>query len=500
MTCFVSTVASTARASRTSDRVTDRALLPAYELARLLRDRELSARELLDHFVARIERLNPALNAVVTLDVEAARVDAKRLDDAIMTDGPVGPLHGLPITVKDALETAGMRTTSGARELADHVPERDADAVALVKAAGAFVFGKTNLPAFADDHQTHNELFGTSNNPWDTSVTPGGSSGGAAAAVAAGLASFEIGSDIANSIRSPASHCGVYGHKPTYGIVSFRGHIPPAPGALSAPDIAVVGPIARSADDLDLLLGVMAGSRREAWNLELPPPRASSLRDYRLAVWLDSEHHPTAPEVLEVLEPAVDDLERAGARIDRTARPLFKMTEARRLFSALLVAALSPGLSEGELGSARAHRDDEGALGRWARNVTLTHREWLLLDEKRREIRARWEEFFNDFDAVLTPCNPLPPYPHDRSDGFDPERMITVGGRRYRYYDQSVWAGLGGLVHLPSTAAPAGRTKGDLPVGFQIIGPYLGDRTCIDIAGCLADVLGGFEAPPMAIV
>lgn len=474
--------------------MTDVAFLPAREQARLLRNRELSARELLDRFVERIERLNPALNAVVTLDVDAARVDAKRLDEAIATGGPVGALHGLPITVKDSLETAGMRTTSGAKELADHVPERDAEAVARAKAVGAFVFGKTNLPAFADDHQTYNELFGTTNNPWDVARTPGGSSGGAAVAVAAGLTAFEIGSDIGNSIRSPASHCGIYGHKPSYALVPHRGHIPPRPGSLSEPDIGVVGPLVRSAEDLSILMAVLGGDRYRG------ATRSQALTDIRVAAWLDDSYHQTAPEVLEVLEGALAELEGAGLHVDREARPGFSMRDARRTFRALLVAAQVPGLPDEVMEVAREHHDDEGPSGRWARNATMSHTEWLALDEERQQLRARWAEFFVDFDALITPCNPIPPFAHDRVEGFHPDRTLSIGGKEHRYYDQSVWAGLSGVAYLPGTSAPAGRTKDGLPVGFQIVGPFMEDATPIGIAGSFGEVLGGFEAPPMAIV
>ncbi|MDQ4065640.1 MAG: amidase family protein, partial [Actinomycetota bacterium] len=214
----------------------DVCLQDATTLARLIAQKEISSRELLQNFLERVEKLNPQLNAVVTLDAENAFSAATELDDALARGERHGPLHGLPITLKDCFETEGVRTTAGVTELADHIPERDADAVARLKRAGAIVFGKTNVPPWAIDHQTYNDLFGTTSNPWDVSRSPGGSSGGAAVAVAAGITSFELGSDIANSIRGPASHCGIYGHKSTFGIVPYRGHIPPPPGWLSTRD------------------------------------------------------------------------------------------------------------------------------------------------------------------------------------------------------------------------------------------------------------------------
>lgn len=478
----------------------DWGLRSATDLAEAVRSKQVSAVELLDHFAARIEALNPLVNAVVTMDLDGARARAKELDDLLVRSGPIGPLHGLPITVKDTLETAGIRTTAGAEQLADHVPDNDADAVARAKAAGAIVFGKTNTPPFATDHQTYNELFGTTNNPWDTSRTPGGSSGGSAVAVAVGLTSFEIGSDIANSLRSPASHCGVFGHKPTYGLVSQRGHIPPLPGSLDEPDISVVGPLARSPDDLDLLLGVLARPPKDGSSPRIREPRADSLDGYRLAAWFETTHFPTAPAVGDVLGSATDRLRKAGAKVDDAARPGFSMIEAREVFNALFVAVSSANMSAEEKNELRTHRDDEGPLGKFARNAMMTPEEWAAFDERRQVLRARWAEFFREFDALLCPCNPLPPIHHDQPEQRGLTRTVKVDGVSYRYFDQSVWAGVGGVAFLPGTAAPAGLTHDGLPVGFQIIGPYQEDRTCIDVARRIAEVLGGYEPPPMALL
>src|SRR6266849_1336134 len=260
----------------------DLCLRSATALAAALRRREIGCQELLDRYLERVARLNPALNAIVTLDAERARAAAERADRELAS----GPLHGLPMTVKDTFETAGLRTTAGAPVLADYVPASDASAVARLRAAGALIFGKTNTPTFAADAQTYNPVFGTTNNPWDRARSPGGSSGGSAVAMAAGLSALELGSDIGGSIRNPAHYCGVYGHKPTHGIVPGRGHIPGPPGTLAEVDIGVVGPLARSADDLDLALSVLAGpaeDRGRAWLLELPPPRRGSLREYHVA-------------------------------------------------------------------------------------------------------------------------------------------------------------------------------------------------------------------------
>src|SRR5215467_12943795 len=346
---------------------TDLTTASATELLRTLRAREISSRELLEQYLARIEQANPALNAVVTLDVEGARAAAAAADEATARGHDVGALHGLPITVMDSFETAGLRTTAGAPDLAGYIPGCDADAVARLRAAGAVVFGKTNLPTFAMDWQTYNPVFGTTNNPWDATRTPGGSSGGASAAIAAGLTGLELGSDIRGSLRQPAHNTGVFTLKPSYGIVPVRGHIPGPPGALSAPDLAAAGPITRSADDLDLALDVLAGPDKAmatAWRLRLPAARRKTLSEYRIAVWLDDEACPVDDEVLRVLRSAVDTLRSAGASVDDRARPV-NLAESAPLFERLFGAAVSPGAAD-----------------------------WNFLNEHRYRLRAQWQDFF----------------------------------------------------------------------------------------------------------
>ncbi len=299
--------------------MSDIALRPAHELADAIRRRELSSRELLDHYLARVERLNPALNAVVTLDPDGARRAADAADAAVARGEVVGPLHGVPMTIKDTYETAGMRTTCGVAAW-DHVPDIDAEAVRRLREAGAVIFGKTNAPSFAADWQTYNPIFGATNNPWDTTRTTGGSSGGAAAALAAGLTALELGSDIAGSIRLPSNWCGVCGHKTSWGIVPHRGHLPPPPGALATSDLGVMGPMARDIADLELALDLLAGPAQApavGWRLELPPARASTLRELRLATWLDD---PAYPVESDVAHGAGVGCRRAGRRRRTTRR------------------------------------------------------------------------------------------------------------------------------------------------------------------------------------
>ena len=250
----------------------------AIDLAKKIRQRELSSREALDYFLERVAQLDPRINSVVTIDAKRARAEADAADAALARGVQCGPLHGVPMTIKDSFQTAGMRTTSGAPELADFVPQEDAWPVARLRAAGAIIFGKTNLPIYAGDLQSYNKIFGTTNNPYDLSRTPGGSSGGSAAALACGFTPLELGSDIGGSIRLPSHMSGVVGHKPSYGIVPSHGQIPGPPGTLTLADLAVAGPMARSIEDLELGLDIMAGPNRwerPAWRLESPAPSAT---------------------------------------------------------------------------------------------------------------------------------------------------------------------------------------------------------------------------------
>jgi len=483
--------------------MTDMAWRSALELAAAIRSGENGSREVLDHYLRRVEQFNPLINAIVTLDVERARQRADAADAALRRGEVWGPLHGVPMTVKDSFETAGMRTTSGSKSLARHVPATDAPAVRRLVDAGAVIFGKTNLPTFAMDAQSYNPVFGTTNNPWDTTRSPGGSSGGAAAALAAGLTALELGSDIGGSIRNPAHYCGVYGHKPTFGIIPAQGHIPGPPGCLSESDIAVVGPLARCAEDLQLALDILAGpsaDRATAWRFELPPPRRSALGEYRVAVWQDDAACPIDQSVLQRYDVVVEALRRAGVNVSDQARPAFTFADAQRTYANLLYAATSPGMSQKrflELAHAAGQLapQDESPTAQLLRGSTLRHRDWLSANESRLQLRAAWESFFCDYDVLLCPVAPTAALLHDQSEPVA-ARLMQVNGTPRPYLDQIMWPGVIGMAYLPSTVAPVGKTAAGLPVGIQIVGPYLEDRTPIAFAGHLAALIGGFEAPP----
>ncbi len=471
---------------------------PAAELAAQLRAGAFSARELLDTCLRRVELHNPKINAVVTLDVDRARARADAIDGR---RGGLTSLLGLPATIKDSFETAGLRTTCGAPQYSKHLPGTNADAVDLLTQAGMVLFGKTNVPIYTADLQSYNPLFGATGNPWDLSRTCGGSSGGAAAAVAAGFSVFELGSDIGGSIRLPAHFCGVYGHKPSYGIVPMRGHIPPPPGSLSVPDLAVAGPIARSAADLGLLLEVLAGGSVGAGcspKLALAEARARRLEDFRIAVWLDDPAFPIDGQVAGPLRRMVEALRKAGAKVNEAARPATGLEENFDDYLRLLWPVTTAHLTE----KAFARVQDAGRSGapdgmhaKLARYSAASHREWLQVNERRERARATWQAFFREFDVLLCPASPVCAFAHDHSDDLM-ARTVTVNGSPRWYWEQLAWISLATLAYLPATVAPVGRSTTGLPVGVQIIGPWLEDRTCIAFAKALADVVGGYQPPP----
>jgi amidase len=470
---------------------------PAREIAAAIRARELGAREYLDALLERVEARNGPLNCVVTLDADRARAEADAADAAVRRGEPLGPLHGVAMTIKDSFQTRGMRTTSGAPELSDFVPKVDAVPVARLRASGAVVYGKTNLPIYAGDAQSYNAVFGTSNNPWDPARTVGGSSGGAAGALAAGLTPIELGSDIGGSIRGPASTCGVTGHKPSYGIVPALGQIPGPPGTLTQADLAVAGPLARDVDDLELVLDVLAGPdewHAPAYRLELPPPRRTELADYRIAAWLDDAACPIDREVRALLERAAEKLAAAGARVDVDARPDFTFEKAAETFRTLLSAALSGGVPRDAI-EAYARMSGDDAVSQAARSMAVRHREWLSANERRLQLRQRWHEFFRRWDAILLPVLPTAAIPHDHSEP-QAARTIVINGETRPYLDQLAWMAPAGLAYLPATVVPVGLTAEGLPVGVQIVGPFLEDRTTLDVARRLADAIGGFQRPP----
>ena len=473
----------------------------ALELMVLMESGKISSVELTQHFLERIKAHNSDLNAIAAHDTDAAIEDAKAAD-AARSSGEAGFLCGLPVTIKDALETEGLVTTSGAPEYKDHVPSRDADAVARLRAAGAVILGKSNTPYMSGDWQSFNAIYGCTNNPWDLTKTPGGSSGGAAAALAAGLSAADIGSDVGGSIRIPAHFCGIFGHKPSYGLVPKRGHIPGPPGSLHESDLSVLGPLARSAADLEIMLNVLAGPREGeiAWQLALPEARATKAEDLRVAVWADDPFSPVEGEVVSAVHTAAEALAGIGASVDYQARPDISFPDAHENY-AILMHALMTSTFPAKVRNALASRaaglgeNDKSHPALQYRGAALSYAGSLELLEKQARMNAAWAMFFTEFDVLLCPPTNVPAFPHDHNPNFW-KRQIDINGEARSYGDLMHWAGLATGAHLPATAAPVGRTLSGLPLGVQIIGPYQEDLTPIEVAKMLESEGFGFSPPP----
>lgn len=472
----------------------------ATETARRIANRDISSREVLEHLVARADQLDGPINAIVRRDLDRARAAADAADAATLAGQNLGPLHGVPMTIKDSFQTQGCITTSGAPELADYVPTEDAAPVARLRDAGAVIWAKTNLPIWAGDIQSYNDVYGTTVNPFDDRRTCGGSSGGSAAALAMGFTSLELGSDIGGSIRVPAHYSGVVGHKPSYGIVPAHGQIPGLPGTLSQADIAVAGPMARHVDDLELALGIITGPDRwdaPAWRLDLPPSRQEAPTDLRVAAWIDDPAAPVDADTRRVLTELIDRLRGAGVAVDDGARPGFTLDKAVDIFQKLLYAALSGGHPREKLDHMAADTSDT-ALGYVKRNTAMRHRDWLSNHERRLQLRMRWEEFFRDFDIMLMPVQPRDAIEHDHSEPqFD--RTVMIDGIERPYTDLFTWVGPPGVGFLPVTTVPVGMSAAGLPIGVQIVAPYLHDRTALAFARHVAELCGGCPRPERAI-
>jgi amidase len=456
--------------------------------------------ELTQHYIERIERFDAALNAIVVRDFERALDTARAADESLARGHGSGPLHGVPMTIKESFDASGLPTTWGVPAQRNNIARDDATVVERLKAAGAHFMGKTNVPLNLADWQTYNDIYGTTNNPWDTGRSPGGSSGGSAAALAAGLTGLELGSDVGGSIRNPSHFCGVYGHKPTYGIVPTLGHNPL--GVASAPDLNVAGPMARSAEDLALALDVVAGPdrfRSPAWRLELPQPRTRSLRDLRVAIWPKQECVPTSSEISDRVQQVAEVLARAGAVVSDLARPEIPPRDVHRTYLSLLASASLVNLpdeyhSANQRSAAALDPNDESPLALITRARVMDHRTWSDHNEARTSYRLRWRAFFDDWDVVICPISATTAYEHDHRPR--PERTLVVDGAETMHYEHFFWIGLATVAYLPSTAFPCGLSADGLPIGLQIIGPEYGDRITIEVARLIARELGGFRAPP----
>lgn len=469
----------------------------------------ISSRELTKHVFSRIKKHNEKINAFVTLNEEQALKRARKADDALAAGKPWGPLHGLPILIKDQFRTTGLRTTCGFPELADYIPKENAVAVDRLLNAGALIIGKTNTPIGASDIQTYNKVAGTTSNPWDVTKTSGGSTGGGAAALAAGLGFLELGADLAGSIRTPSNFCGVFGHKSSLNIVPYQGAIPPLPSMIPSTinlaglnDLAVVGPLARSAADLKLEMEIIAGPAPEdavAGQWKLPKARKASLKEYKIGYVIDDPFCPVNPEIASVMSGAIDTLRKEGVKVKQGWPEGIKPDEVFDIYFKLMAAYVSqsPAFTDTVINTLKLlYYMPFGETQRnFVEGLTISHKDWYALSVRRLKARLIWQEYFKTFDAFLMPANCVPAFTHNHDRNMW-GRVIESSDRPRHYVETFKWISIATLAGCPVTLFPAGKTKANLPVGIQIMGPYMEDGTSLDLAMKMEFVLGGFTPPP----
>jgi amidase len=476
-------------------------LRSALDQARLLRARRIGARELLDLCWSQVEKHNPRLNAVIVSDIARARKAASAADRRLKEGKPTGIFDGVAMTIKESFDWTGTPTTWGDPRFAKNIAQSDAVALTRLTDQGAIIFGKTNVPLMLADWQSFNAIYGTTSNPWDVARSPGGSSGGSAVALSVGMSALEVGSDIGASIRNPAHYCGVYGHKPTYGIVPMRGQF--LPGIVTPSDISVAGPMARSARDLTAMLKLLAGPdgiEARATALRLPPPPQADFKSFRVAVMLTDPVSEVDQPVQDLLGQLVEFLSKRVKKLSLTARPAFATAEVMDIYIRLLRSATSRRLSDAEFALnqkrvAEFRPDDDSYLAQMTRAYVLPHRSWLAANERRHQMRLLWDRFFDDWDVMICPAAASAAFPHDQK-GERHERTIPVNRRQVPTTDQLFWAGYSGGFYLPSTVAPVGLTLSGLPVGVQIIARQFSDLTALRFAELLERDYYGFVPPP----
>ncbi|NVN87758.1 MAG: amidase [Rhodopseudomonas sp.] len=479
----------------------------ATELNAALRAKKVSAVELAKDAIDRIERYDANINAICVRDFERGLQSARAADLALSRGGRE-PLLGIPMTIKESFNLAGTPTTWGFPPQKNFIAADDALAVQRVKAAGGVVLAKTNVPIGLGDWQSYNDIYGTTNNPFDLGRTPGGSSGGSSAALAAGYGALSLGSDIGGSLRVPAHYCGIYAHKPTFALCPARGHTPPPlPPLPSNRDLSVIGPMARSAADLSLLLDVIAGPDPIfdgiAYRLELPAPRHTALKDFRVLLLDNHPLLPTGANVRQALQALASGLSKAGVTVTRETPLLPDLAETSRLYVRMLMSFLAVGFPSeiyagAQAEAARLDPKDRSLAAEQLRGITLGHRDWLIDDGARTGLRAQWRALFEQYDAVICPVMPTPAYPHDHSEPQEARRII-IDGVEHPYTSQLVWPGIATLPGLPSTAIPVAMSPEGLPIGVQIVGPWLEDRTPLKLAELIEREFGGFKPPPALI-
>ena len=482
----------------------------AHEQAHALASGDISATDLLDQAWARIAALNPTLNAVIYIDEVGARAAAQAADVALK-QGVRLPLLGVPVTVKESFDVVGWPTTVGNPLYRDNRAQQDAPAVAALRAAGAILIGKTNVPLGLADLQSVNDIYGLTRNPWDISRTPGGSSGGSAAALAAGFSALELGTDIGGSIRIPAHFTGVFGHKPSQGLISLRGTGVPS-GRHATRDLVVAGPLARTAADLELALDLLVNQdpvENKAWRVSLPSARHTRLADFRVLLLDQWPGTNASISEREVVARAASNLRTQNVTLltpetlgNGATRPVLPdLIAAHALYRGLLGASLASPPPLDETAAARLEaltENDTSADATWLRSFAISHRDWRLQHEARLALRAQWETLFSHIDLVLTPVAPMAAFAHNPTPNKDARQFPVAyedGERQLFFRELFHWAGLPVVPGLPATSFPVGLDASGLPIGAQVVGAYLDDRTPLAFARLYEDAFGGFIPP-----
>lgn len=465
------------------------------ELVQALRARHISSVELLDLYLRRIVSHNSAINAIVTLDEERTRSAAKKADQ-LRAKGEDAPLLGLPITVKDLIDVEGWPTTAGIPAQAKAIAKADADIVARLHEAGVFVFAKTNSPVHGADWQASNPLFGRTNNPWDLSRTPGGSTGGGSAALAAGLTSLEIGNDISGSARVPAAFCGVYTHRASELLYPFSSL---TTGVLVNPTapMALQTPLTRHAEDLELVFDVLTKRESDTWHMHVPSARHTRLSNYRVAIMPPLEWMPVDPEIVAAQEQLAAQLSSHGVTVKEIKPQEFgDGREFYKLYRSILNSITSIKIpSKVRRLHALVYRlsGDEFNIAH-ACGLQATAQQYISWYGQRERYRSAYRRFFKEWDIVLTPVNIVNAFKH--TDLPFRKRTLEVNGQKIPYLQQDVYCAISSLCGLPATVFPVEITQGGLPIGLQAIGPYLEDRTPMRFAALVAQEFGGFRCPP----
>jgi amidase len=459
--------------------------------------KRVSARELLDAAVTRNEKVGKPLNAVIATDLERARTDAAKIDDARAKGAALGALAGLPMTIKDVFDVEGMPAVVGNPALVGRPKNvREADVVAAARHAGAVIWGKTNVPLMAGDMQTFNSVYGTTNNPYDVTRTTGGSSGGAAAALAAGITPLEIGSDIGGSLRHPATFCGVCSLKPTWGVLSQRGHVPPPPEHFVDIDLNVVGPMARNIEDLKLLWSVLHGSKVQA---------RKDIKGARVALWDEEPGVPLSREVKARIEAAAKALSDAGAHVER-AKPKFEIMQLMPHYVTLLASIIAAGFPDAIYDYFASMKDadlkaiaggaDVFSMDSYRARSVASFKEVLTAQSARQHAKDALTDFFaSGWDAIICPLDPVPAFPHQQ-EAILTERTISVDNENWRYLHLLDWISPATMLHTPAMSVPAGQTAAGLPVGAQLIGPWNGEDRLFDFAAVIEEKFG-FQPPAL---